>query len=664
MKRIISKIIAFMLCAIFAANGLGSNTTLQAANFRDVGPNQAWARDAIEAVSEAGIMTADLQGNFNPANPVSKFDTVRILARMSGFNPDALSPQEAAYHNAVFQARRATIEAVSSRFDTWNSATDREIAYLLYTGVLIPSDLQNFIIIYNGQERLRALTREEAAVFLVRFMGRTQEALRTVGVPAFHDDHLIAPGARPHVYLLRHLGILNGDGSGNVNPRGIATRAAIAVMVYSTLNEMQSPALGHTPPQNAVAFETMSGTISNTFPSFRSVLTLSQNTAHNNRIFPVTPTAIITKNGLNANFGDLARDMSFTATIHNGEIVTINVQTTNAPQQIPPGQTVPSPSPTPQPGQTQPVGERQVLDGTVARINPVANTIGIEIRMLNPRGEIITNVRDFTIVPQAAITRSSSTIDQSSIEVGDLVVATVYGNQARALELEERVRQVSGTLVEKNFSTNSIFPLLVVQDAAGRNHSFEPDADSVIYRVGMGNILPRSLRVGDTIDISAELGRVTSANARGETSVVDVYIRDIFISGREQSHIVVSERLYGTPDSLHLIIDGAVDVYELTVGSRVRMWLDSQEVQNIALLAPAHIGSFAGHVTHVNHFEFVVRDANFNTRTFTYDGSTIFFNSVTGMPIHVGELFPGMRVQVVADPANNGRVAAITVLTN
>lgn len=667
MKRTISKIAASMLCAIFI---LSSGTVLQAANFRDIGPNQAWARDAIEAVTQAGIMAGDLQGNFNPASPISKFDMVRILARMSGFNPDDLSPQEAAYHNAIFEARRGTIEAVSSRFTSWNSATDREIAFLLYSGVLIPSDLENFIIMHEGQERLRALTREEAAVFMVRFMGRTQEALRTIGVPVFGDDNLIAPGARPHVYFLRHLGILNGDGSGNVNPRGVATRAAMAVMVQSVLDEMSSPVLGHTPPQNAVAFETMAGTIANTYPPFRSILTHSTHAEHNNRIFPITSTAIITINGLNANFGDLLRDMSFTATVHNGEIVSINAQTANAPQQIQPGQTPlpgvsPTPTPSTQTGQAaQPTGERLVLDGTVSRINQTANTIGIETRMLNPRGEIITNVRDFTIAPQATITRSGANIDRSNIEVGDLVIAIVYGNQAHNLELEERVRQVSGTLVEKNFSTNSLFPIIVVQDAAGRNHSFGTDATSRIYRFGTGSIQPRSLRIGDDIEVTAEFGLVTQADARGTGSVVDVYIRDIFISYREQSHVVVSSQLSGTPDSLHLIIDGAVDVYELTVGSRVRMWLDSQEVQNIALLAPATIGSFTGHVIHVSQFEITVRDANFNTRTFAHDAGTVFFNSVTGGPVQVGEIFPAMRVQVVADAANNSRVATITVLTN
>ncbi|MDR2183976.1 MAG: S-layer homology domain-containing protein [Clostridiales bacterium] len=653
MKRIISRAAAILLCAIFAAGGTGIR--LYAANFRDVGPNQAWARDAINAVSAAGIMTADLQGNFNPANPVSKFDTVRILARMSGFNPDMLSPQQAAYHNAVFEARRGTIEAVSGRFDSWNNATDREIAFLLYSGVLIPSDLQNFIVMHEGQERLRALTREEAAVFMVRFMGRTQEALRNIGVPAFRDDNLIAPGARPHVYFLRHLGIMVGDGTGNVNPRDMATRATMAILVYDVLNEMQSPVIGHAPPETpAAAVETITGTIANTYPSFRSILTTSQNAAHNNRIFPIAQAAIITIGGLNASFGDLSRDMNFTATLNGGEIVAINVIAAANRQDAP------QPA---QPEETQPAAERQILDGTVAAVNIAANTISIETRMLNPRGEVITNVREYTVAADAAITRGGAPANLAGIAVGDLVVAAVYGNQARKLTLEERMRQISGTLAEKNFAANSLFPLLVVQDENGRNHSFETTADSVIYRFGMGNIPPRSLRIGDTIDVTAEFGRVTQASAAGAASFVDVYIRDIFISYREQSHVVVSERLYGTPDSLHLIIDGAIDVYALTVGSRVRLWLDSQEVSNFELLAASAVGGFAGHVTHVGPSQISVRDANFNTRVFAHDNNTIFFNSVTGLPVHVGELFPGMRVQVVADAANSGRVAAMTVLS-
>ncbi|MCL2376968.1 MAG: S-layer homology domain-containing protein [Defluviitaleaceae bacterium] len=560
MKKLFARMTVILLCIAF----LGIGEALQASDFRDVGPNFAWARDAINAVSDAGIMTGDLQGDFRPASYVTLFDAVGIFARMSGFNPNALDAQEAAYHNAIFEARRSAIEAVSAQFTSWNNDANREIAFLIYSDVLIPSDLDRFITIEGGSEVHRYLTREEAAVFLVRFMGRTQEALRIVDVPPFNDDGSISPGAKPHVYLLRSLGILNGDGSGNVNPRGAVTRAAMAVMVYSVLNEAQSTQMGHTPPGSTANIETMTGTIANTFAIHRAILTSSSNADHDSRIFSIAQTAIITIDGRNANFDDLARNMAFTATLHNHQIISI----------------------------------------------------------------------------------------------------TVLGSDIQSLEMEERFRQVAGTLTDKNFSENSLFPLLVVQDDAGHNHSFITDGASMISRQGMvGNISPRALRIGDAVEITAEFGRVTAANAVGTSSVVDVYIRDVFISGREQSYIIVSDVSYGTPgtpDRRHLIIDDAVDVNSLVVGSRVRLWLDSQEVADFILLQAAPMTHFVGHITQINNFEITVRDANFITRKFTHDADTIFFDSVTNRLVRSNELAVGIRVQVVATAEQTGRAASVT----
>ena len=652
-KRKFFKFTAALLCAVFFITGIGINTVM-ASNFHDVGPNH-WAREAINAVSSLGIMTGNFEGNFRPNASIDKFEAVRILARMSGFDPATLNAEDAAYYDSIFQLQRSVIESFSNRFELWNPNVNREIGFLLYTGVLIQSDLENFVIRQGNDERMRALSREEAAVFLVRFMGRTSDALRATEVP-FNDHHLISPSARPHINFLRSLGIMNGDDAGNVSPRSATTRAAMAILVYATLNEVNSPLLGHPNSGTSNNLETISGTIANTYPSFRSILTQSANAAHNNRILPVAPTAIITLDGLTANFSDLAVNMTFSAVIMGGDIISITAQSPNNQA----GGASPTPTPTPAPG------ELRTLDGTVARVNTANNTIGIEIRILNPRGEIITDLRDYNITGSTSIRRSGTATNLASITIGDLAVAEVRGNDVVTLELEERVRQVSGTLVEKNFSTNnSLFPILVVRDAAGVNHSFTADNESVINRQSTGsNISPRSLRIGDSVTINAEYGRVTQATAVGTATTRDVYIRDIFISGREQSHIVVSDTLFGSPDRLHLIIDGAIDVYSLTVGSRVRLWLDSEEVSSFNLLQAASQNNFTGHIQNITNQQITVRDANFNTRTFTFDGSTTFFNSITGQTINVNQLATNMRVQIIAASSQNNRAASVTVLIN
>ena len=650
MKKFIYKIGAAALCLLFAAGVWPAG--LWASNFRDVGPNLDWARNAIETVNELGIMTGDLMGNFNPNSHIDKFETARILARMSGFNPIALEGQEAAYFEAVFQARRPLIESVANRFTRWNHSVNREIAFLLYRGILRAADLENFVVNMNGAEMLRALSREEAAVFLVRFMGPAAEAeaLRTTGVQQFSDHHLISPAAMSSVYFLRSLGILNGDGGNNVSPQTAATRAAMAILVNSTLNHVNSPLLGNTSPA-AVEFETITGSIVNTFPSFRSLLiapAVPANAA--TRILPVTDTAIITVGGLNANFGALVQNMTLTAVTINGEIVSITAQ---------------QPGVAGLPNVPDDESGDRVLDGIVSRVNLLNSTVGIETRMLNPRGEIITEIRDYTINSATTIRRAGVAANQNSISVGDLVVATVRGNVAVRLELEERFREVSGTLAEKNFGGNSLFPSIVVLDAAGNYHNFSVDASSTIRRQGVaGTISSRSLRIGDAITVHAEYGRVTDAFAAGTTSTVDVYIRDIFISGREQSHIVVTDTLYGSQDRRHLIIDGAFDPHSLHVGSRVRLWLDSQEVSSFSVLQSASANNFTGHIVAITPTQISVRDANFVTRHLTLDNATVLFNSLTGQSINVNGLIIGMRVQVVAAAGNVNRAASVTVLTN
>jgi hypothetical protein len=227
----------------FAASAASAMTPSFAPNFRDVGESH-WAAEAIETVSALGIMTGDLAGNFNPNGNIDKFEAVRIFARMSGFNPATQTQAQRTYYDAVFEARRPLIESFSNKFNLWNQQMNREIAFLLYTGVLIAADLESFVIVHNGVEIRRTLNREEAAVYLVRFMGRTHQALVTFGVPLFADDHLISPAARPHIYYLRSLGIFNGS-DGNANPRASINRAAMALLIHSTLQEIDSALLGN-----------------------------------------------------------------------------------------------------------------------------------------------------------------------------------------------------------------------------------------------------------------------------------------------------------------------------------------------------------------------------------------------------------------------------------
>jgi hypothetical protein len=673
MKKILTAILVGVMfvgssLTVLASSVPQSSVPQFTPNFRDVGDSH-WASEAIDTVSALGIMTGDLAGNFNPNGSIDKFEAVRIFARMSGFNPATQTQAQRAYYDAVFEARRPLIESLDNRFSLWNSQMNREIAFLLYTGVLIASDLENFVVLHNGVEIRRTLNREEAAVYLVRFMGRTHQALLTFGVALFADDHLISPAARPHLYYLRSLGIFNGS-EGNANPRSSINRAAMALLVHSTLQEVDSALLSsgnsgsnNGSPDTTANLEAAIGTITNVFPAIRSILVDSA--SHGIRILPIAPTAMINLNGAEATFAELAATMTFAAILNAGEVVSINVNASpannggnnnNNTNQNPGTQTN---------GTVPPVADMRLIDGVVVRRSTTANTIGIETRSLNPRNEIATEIRDYDVVALTKITRADAEITLANVNVGDLIVAHVYGNTVYLAEMEERVRQMSGTVVDKIFGANRLMPTLVVEDANGTKYNFTADSQSQVRRGNRLNLNTRDLRVGDHVDIWAEYGRITQITARAvNRATIDVYVRDVFISSRGQSYIIVTEDMIGTPDLKFILVDDHVQPTDLALGSRVRLWFDSHEVIGVVTMqSSSTANNFTGLVQNITNNQISVRDDNFQTRSFTFDNNTVFVNSITGQIINVNQLSTGMRVQVInAVSGQNNRAVSVTVL--
>lgn len=459
---------------------------IAAHNFRDIDEHSV-SYEAIIEVAELGIITGDLSGNFNPNGLIDKFETMRILARMADFDTythvfgDALNE------------RYQQVLLASQSYQRWNNSVNREIAYLLYLGVIISSDLSNFIVLDNGEERLRALSREEAAVFMVRFMGRSMAALRMLDMPRFNDDKAISLGARPHLYYMYNLGFIT-DNNGFIRPREGALRADMAVMVRGVLGELQN---------NAEALPSL------TQPTLST--------------------------------SDILRDY-------------------------------------------------RVIEGIIYKVNLEQNAVSIQRRFLSLSGEIVYEITTHSFAEGAAITRNSQLIDIQNIANGDFLIAMLYSNYIYALDLQGRQRNINGILLEKDFTSNANLPRFIVQDTNGTRHSLQVLQSSTITRQGVLGIAARQVRIGDTVEVFIDGHDIITLNATGFSSVIEGYIRDIFITMHGQSYIVISQTPTGANLTRHLIIDGAVNIYALTLGSRVRIWLDSQEIQQLEILQQANFG--------------------------------------------------------------------------
>lgn len=94
------------------------------------------------------------------------------------------------------------------------------------------SSVRSGIISEEERNDEAAVTRENAAVYMIRAMGAEEYAkYNDIYVPPFND----VTENKGYIALLSAMGVVSGDGSGNFNPDHEITRAESVVMIYNYL---------------------------------------------------------------------------------------------------------------------------------------------------------------------------------------------------------------------------------------------------------------------------------------------------------------------------------------------------------------------------------------------------------------------------------------------
>ena len=91
---------------------------------------------------------------------------------------------------------------------------------------------QNSIISEDERDDDAEVTREEAAVYMIRAIGAEHYAkYNDIYVTPFND----VTENKGYIALLSAMGVLSGDGNGNFNPNREMTRAESIIMIYNYL---------------------------------------------------------------------------------------------------------------------------------------------------------------------------------------------------------------------------------------------------------------------------------------------------------------------------------------------------------------------------------------------------------------------------------------------
>lgn len=183
-------------------NGIDT-TPLEPPVYQDLA-DVAWAMDAIEYLTEKGIVSGDGDGNFRPNDTVTRAEFIKMVALAFEIGDSSISTDFADVADtdwyAGYVAAGYDAGIINGISETWFGANEN-------------------------------ITREDLAVMCVRAVEYDGMELAAGAAAVPTDEDTISDYAREAVLMLYSAGIVNGNPDGSFLPQANATRAEAAKII-------------------------------------------------------------------------------------------------------------------------------------------------------------------------------------------------------------------------------------------------------------------------------------------------------------------------------------------------------------------------------------------------------------------------------------------------
>lgn len=181
--------------------------------FSDVGVKYTWAIDPIDILYERGIVKGNNLGMFNPGYNTKRADFILMVVRALNLNADVKDnfldvPKDSYYYDAIGVAKSLGIaKGVGDYFNPNDNITRQDMMVIMVRAL----EVSGMKIEKSGEEYLKV----------------------------YNDAGLIKDYAREAVASLTKAELIQGS-QGKVNPKKMATRAEIVVILHRVLNSVGS----------------------------------------------------------------------------------------------------------------------------------------------------------------------------------------------------------------------------------------------------------------------------------------------------------------------------------------------------------------------------------------------------------------------------------------
>lgn len=216
------KIISVMLIAVLLLSSFVM--AVSASSFTDLNDSQwDWAKDAIDAMTEQGLIAGYSEDSFGPGDGVTTLQAMLFMSRIIGF-----------YETVNQQVLDKANDLYGSFLSQYQLNHQSEIALLLYYDVFTESELKTYL---SSSKINQVLKRYEAAVFLTKTAG-AEKNLNTGKTLTFTDASEIPNEAKQYVSYVVEKGYMVGISDTQFGPGQEVNRAQMATMLYRVINDL------------------------------------------------------------------------------------------------------------------------------------------------------------------------------------------------------------------------------------------------------------------------------------------------------------------------------------------------------------------------------------------------------------------------------------------
>lgn len=531
------------------------SNNIYANTFNDVKEDN-WAYDYIENIAKLGLLVGDLSGNFNPNLFISKFDAVKILAKLEGYNPNTNNETEKQYYKTLNNKYRPNIAIYENKFSKWDTSCSYELSYLLENNILKPNELEQFIVLNDNKEQIRALSKEELALYLVRIIGLEEEVNKMYFEPKFLDHNNISKDKVNSVYYLDSLNIIKSNE--NFNPKNAVTKAELAFILTNFLDYTNIKVENNNyKPSNANEnIYTKFITIEKTYPLDKIIQT---KTGYNTNVYKLEENATITLDNKNITLDRIPEGISAEVTISNSLVSNININSNIKNNQT----------------KTN-IDNKNIITGTIKDITKDNITISYisldnDGFLENEKIEIIPFSSDYKI------NRKDTFSNNNEISIGDIANITLYNNMVSEIYLENKNTIFIGQLInisdDKNYLTIKTSDDKVLNLELDKTYKFiknnEPQYDL------------NSLTFGDKLTLTINNNKIVEINANSKLTEKQGIINSIKIYPNYASLTLQDENNIKTT---YYINTNEINIYSSRIFDKVNLTLESRQIKNIKLI--------------------------------------------------------------------------------